>query len=44
MQLGREAPGGRAVSLLELDGPAPDPVLAQLRALPGIRSATLVRL
>jgi D-3-phosphoglycerate dehydrogenase len=44
MQLGREAPGGRAVSILNLDSPVPDAVLAEIRALPNIRSATLVRL
>jgi D-3-phosphoglycerate dehydrogenase len=44
MQLGRRVPGGRAVSILNLDSAVPDPVLAELRALPYIRSATLVRL
>jgi D-3-phosphoglycerate dehydrogenase len=44
MQLGRKSPGGRAVSILNLDSPVPDPVLRELRALPAIRSATLVRL
>ncbi|MGH7321648.1 MAG: phosphoglycerate dehydrogenase [Candidatus Rokuibacteriota bacterium] len=44
MQLGRQRPGGRAVSILNLDSPVPDEVLAELRALPHIRSATLVRL
>jgi D-3-phosphoglycerate dehydrogenase len=44
MQLGRERPGGRAVSILNLDSPVPDGVLAEIRALPNIRSATLVRL
>jgi D-3-phosphoglycerate dehydrogenase len=44
MQLGRKAPGGRAVSILNLDGAVPDPVLAELRALPYIRTAKLVRL
>jgi D-3-phosphoglycerate dehydrogenase len=44
MQLGRERPGGRAVSILNLDSLVPDHVLAELRALPHIRSATLVRL
>ncbi len=44
MQLGRKAPGGHAVSILNLDSPVPDHVLAELRALPNIRSATLVRL
>jgi len=44
MQLGRRVPGGRAVSILNLDSAVPDPVLAELRALPHIRSANLVRL
>ena len=44
MQLGRVAPGGRAVSILNLDSAVPDDVLAELRAHPHIRSATLVRL
>src|SRR5262249_31424048 len=44
MQLGRERPGGRAVSILNLDGAVPDHVLAEIRALPNIRSAVLVRL
>ena len=44
MQLGRQQPGGRAVSILNLDGAVSDAVLAELRALPHIRSATLVRL
>lgn len=44
MQLGREAPGGRAVSVVTLDSPVPEPVLAALRALPHIRRARLVHL
>jgi D-3-phosphoglycerate dehydrogenase len=44
MQLGRQRPGGHAVSVLSLDAPVPDAVLAELRALPSIRSARLVRL
>jgi D-3-phosphoglycerate dehydrogenase len=44
MQLGRQRPGGRAVSILNLDGAVPDAVLGELRALPHIRSARLVRL
>jgi D-3-phosphoglycerate dehydrogenase len=44
MQLGRQRPGGHAVSVLSLDSPVSDPVLAELRALPSIRSARLVRL
>ncbi len=44
MQLGRLHPGGQAVSILNLDGAVPDHVLAELRALPHIRAATLVHL
>jgi hypothetical protein len=44
MQLGRKTPGGRAVSILNLDGAISDAVLAELRALPHVRDATLVRL
>jgi D-3-phosphoglycerate dehydrogenase len=44
MQLGRQEPGGRAVSIINLDAAVPDAVLAELRALPSIRSARLVRL
>jgi D-3-phosphoglycerate dehydrogenase len=44
MQLGRQRPGGRAVSILSLDTTAPDAVLAELLALPAIRSARAVRL
>jgi D-3-phosphoglycerate dehydrogenase / 2-oxoglutarate reductase len=44
MQLGRERPGGRAVSILNLDSPVPDHVLAEIRGLANIRSATMVRL
>jgi D-3-phosphoglycerate dehydrogenase len=44
MQLGRQRPGGHAVSVLSLDTRVPDSVLAELRALPSIRAAQLVRL
>jgi D-3-phosphoglycerate dehydrogenase len=44
MQLGRQRPGGHAVSVISLDSAVPDAVLAELRALPSIRSARLVRL
>jgi D-3-phosphoglycerate dehydrogenase len=44
MQLGRKAPGGRAVSILNLDDAVPDAALAELRALSHIRAATIVRL
>jgi len=44
IQLGRERPGGRAVSVLNLDDAVPDAVLAELRALPDILSAKLIKL
>ncbi|MFQ5896918.1 MAG: phosphoglycerate dehydrogenase [Candidatus Methylomirabilia bacterium] len=44
MRLGRERRGGRAVSILNLDDPIPDPVLAEIRAMPDIVSAKLVKL
>src|SRR6202142_413087 len=33
-QVGREAPGGNAVALIEIDGELPEAVLAKVRALP----------
>ncbi|MBI4608420.1 MAG: phosphoglycerate dehydrogenase [Candidatus Rokubacteria bacterium] len=44
MQLGRERRGGRAVSILNLDDPVPEPVLAEIRAMPDIVFAKLVKL
>jgi D-3-phosphoglycerate dehydrogenase / 2-oxoglutarate reductase len=44
MQLGRRSPGGRAVSIVNLDDDVPASVLAALRALPHIRTAKLVQL
>lgn len=44
MQLGREQPGGRAVSILNVDSPVPEAVLDEIRALPNIVYAKLVRL
>jgi D-3-phosphoglycerate dehydrogenase len=37
--VGREAPGGSAVALIEIDGELPAEVLAQVRALPQVQSA-----
>jgi D-3-phosphoglycerate dehydrogenase len=34
--LGRAAPGGDAIALIEIDGPAPPEVLARLRGLPNV--------
>jgi D-3-phosphoglycerate dehydrogenase len=44
MRLGRERRGGRAVSILNLDDPMPPPVLDEIRAMPDIVFAKLVRL
>jgi D-3-phosphoglycerate dehydrogenase len=44
MQLGRERRGGRAISVLNLDDPIPDAVLNEIRAMPDIVLAKLVRL
>src|SRR5437588_8382387 len=37
--VGREAPGGNAVALIEIDGELPTDVLAKVRALPQVQSA-----
>jgi D-3-phosphoglycerate dehydrogenase len=37
--VGREAPGGNAVALIEIDGQLPPDVLAKVRALPQVQSA-----
>jgi D-3-phosphoglycerate dehydrogenase / 2-oxoglutarate reductase len=37
--VGREAPGGNAVALIEVDGEVPQDVLAAVRALPQVQSA-----
>jgi D-3-phosphoglycerate dehydrogenase len=44
MQLGRERRGGRAVSILNLDDPMPPAALDEIRAMPDIVLARLVRL
>ncbi len=44
MALGRDHSGGMAINLVHIDGPAPQSVLDELRALPAINSATLIRL
>ncbi len=40
MQFGREAPGGRAVTVVNVDTPVPADVLEELRALPNVISVT----
>src|SRR3954468_8300017 len=37
--VGREAPGGSAIALIEIDGDLPDEVLAKVRALPQVQQA-----
>ena len=44
MQLGRERRGGQAVSILNLDDPIPEPILREIRAMPDIVFAKLVKL
>jgi len=44
MELGREAPNGRAISVIGIDAPVPPAVLEQLRKLPQILSAKPIRL
>ena len=44
MQLGRERRGGRAVSILNLDDPMPPAALEEIRAMPDIVVARLVKL
>jgi D-3-phosphoglycerate dehydrogenase / 2-oxoglutarate reductase len=44
MQLGRERRGGRAISVLNLDDPISEAVLSEIRAMPDIVLAKLVKL
>jgi D-3-phosphoglycerate dehydrogenase len=41
--VGREAPGGNAIALIEIDGDLPPDVLAKVRALPQVQSARPLR-
>jgi D-3-phosphoglycerate dehydrogenase len=41
--VGREAPGGNAVALIEIDGELPEPVLDKVRALPQVQQAKPLR-
>jgi D-3-phosphoglycerate dehydrogenase / 2-oxoglutarate reductase len=41
--VGRDAPGGNAVALIEIDGELPPDVLAQVRALPQVQQAKPLR-
>jgi D-3-phosphoglycerate dehydrogenase / 2-oxoglutarate reductase len=44
LELGRDRIGGMALSLVEVDGPVPNPVLENLKTLAAITSATLIKL
>ena len=44
MQLGREQVGGKAISVVGIDAPVPSKLLEQLKKLPHILSAKLIRL
>ena len=44
LALGRDRVGGMAINLVQIDGPPPASVLEELRALPAITSATVIRL
>jgi D-3-phosphoglycerate dehydrogenase len=41
--VGREAPGGNAVALIEIDGELPSEVLAKVRALPQVQQARTLK-
>jgi D-3-phosphoglycerate dehydrogenase / 2-oxoglutarate reductase len=41
--VGREAPGGNAIALIEIDGEMPPEVLAKVEALPQVQSAKTLR-
>src|SRR3954469_8714675 len=41
--VGREAPGGNAIALIEIDGELPADVLAKVRALPQVQQARALR-
>jgi D-3-phosphoglycerate dehydrogenase len=41
--VGRDAPGGNAIALIEIDGELPPDVLAQVRALPQVQQAMPLR-
>ena len=44
LELGRERVGGMAISLIHVDDPVPPEVVAELRKLPQIVSADVLRL
>ena len=44
MEVGRLSPRGRATMIVGLDDPVPPPVLEEIKAIPHINTARLVRL
>lgn len=44
MTVGRQAPGGEAIGILNLDSPPPEEAIAAMKANPKISSATVVKL
>jgi D-3-phosphoglycerate dehydrogenase len=44
LELGRDRVGGMALSLVEIDGPAPLAILDEIKTLPAIISASLIKL
>jgi D-3-phosphoglycerate dehydrogenase len=43
MNLGREKPGGKALSVVNVDSPIPTPVLDEIRRIPNIVYAKVVK-
>ena len=41
--LGRDAPGGSAIALVEVDGEVPAEVLSRIEGLPGVKAAKALR-
>ncbi|MFC0284181.1 phosphoglycerate dehydrogenase [Camelimonas abortus] len=41
--LGRDAPGGSAIALVEVDGEAPQPVIEAVKAIPGVKQVKPLR-
>lgn len=44
MQFGRETPGGRAISVVSIDSPVPDNILAEIKKLPNVLSVKYIRI
>jgi D-3-phosphoglycerate dehydrogenase / 2-oxoglutarate reductase len=44
LELGRDRAGGTALSLVAVDGPVPAPVLENLKTIPAITAASLIKL